>query len=72
MESTSKLRKEAMRRMTPCKGCEKRHVGCHSECEDYKKFKEHENVAANNYDLESYFIENHYKHHITSERRHKR
>ena len=23
-----------------CKGCQKRFVGCHASCEDYKKFKE--------------------------------
>lgn len=23
-----------------CKGCEKRFVGCHATCEDYKSFKE--------------------------------
>lgn len=23
----------------PCKGCENRFVGCHSECERYKTFK---------------------------------
>ena len=23
----------------PCKDCAKRHVGCHSECEDYKNAK---------------------------------
>ena len=23
-----------------CKGCEKRHVGCHSECESYIKYSE--------------------------------
>lgn len=25
---------------TPCRDCNKRHVGCHSSCEDYKKFLE--------------------------------
>ena len=24
-----------------CKGCEKRYVGCHSECEAYKAYKEY-------------------------------
>lgn len=23
-----------------CKGCQKRHIGCHSKCEDYQKEKE--------------------------------
>jgi len=23
-----------------CKGCQKRHLGCHSDCEDYKAYKE--------------------------------
>ena len=23
-----------------CKGCEDRHVGCHSECEPYQKYRE--------------------------------
>ncbi len=23
-----------------CKDCEKRHSGCHSECEEYKEFQE--------------------------------
>lgn len=22
-----------------CKGCEKRHVGCHSECPDYQEYQ---------------------------------
>ena len=22
-----------------CKGCEERHVGCHTTCEDYKQFR---------------------------------
>lgn len=31
----------------PCKNCEDRHVGCHSECDRYKKFKEeHESEKA--------------------------
>lgn len=25
--------------ITCCKGCERRHIGCHSECEDYKSQK---------------------------------
>lgn len=29
-----------------CKGCGDRKVGCHSTCEDYKKFKE-ETIAFN-------------------------
>jgi hypothetical protein len=24
----------------PCKGCEKRYMGCHSKCEDYAKMLE--------------------------------
>ena len=24
----------------PCKDCVRRHLGCHSECEDYRKMKE--------------------------------
>lgn len=28
-----------------CKNCEKRYVGCHSECEDYKSWKsEHDEL----------------------------
>ena len=23
----------------PCKKCDKRHIGCHSDCEEYKKYK---------------------------------
>lgn len=26
-------------RYRPCKDCPKRHVGCQSECEDYKRYK---------------------------------
>lgn len=26
--------------MNPCRYCERRHIGCHSECKDYKAFKE--------------------------------
>lgn len=25
---------------SPCKSCEKRTIGCHSSCEDYKKYSE--------------------------------
>ena len=25
--------------LSPCKDCEKRYVGCHSECEQYKEFR---------------------------------
>lgn len=25
---------------SPCKDCEKRYLGCHDHCEEYKKFKE--------------------------------
>lgn len=24
----------------PCKDCSERHIGCHSECEKYKSFRE--------------------------------
>lgn len=26
---------------SPCKGCEKRHLGCHSECLDYIQYSIH-------------------------------
>lgn len=26
--------------ITPCKNCEDRHMGCHSECERYAKYKQ--------------------------------
>ena len=29
--------------IAPCKDCEKRVVGCHSSCEEYKKFREFRN-----------------------------
>ena len=25
----------------PCKDCQKRHLHCHSSCEDYKKFRQY-------------------------------
>lgn len=25
--------------VSPCKGCERREVGCHSGCEDYRKWR---------------------------------
>lgn len=25
--------------IAPCKGCEKRYLGCHSKCEEYAEFK---------------------------------
>ena len=25
----------------PCQGCERREVGCHSSCEEYKEYREH-------------------------------
>ena len=27
-----------MKIVAPCKDCERRHVGCHSECDDYDKY----------------------------------
>lgn len=30
----------AQGRDAPCRDCKKRHMGCHSECEDYKAFGE--------------------------------
>ena len=24
---------------TPCKGCERREIGCHAKCKDYAEFK---------------------------------
>ena len=30
---------------SPCKGCEKRHVLCHSTCEDFAKYKEEHESA---------------------------
>lgn len=29
----------------PCKNCEDRHVGCHAECEKYRKAKEETEAA---------------------------
>ena len=30
---------------TPCQKCEKRHIGCHGSCDDYKQFcKEHDEL----------------------------
>lgn len=26
-------------KLSPCKGCERRQVGCHGECEDYQIFR---------------------------------
>ena len=30
----------AQGRDAPCRDCKKRHMGCHSECEEYKRFDE--------------------------------
>lgn len=32
------------RRICPCRGCDKRHTGCHGGCEDYASWKETENT----------------------------
>ena len=32
----------------PCKNCEKRYVGCHSKCDEYKRFKDEHDYAKNN------------------------
>lgn len=29
-----------MKNKCSCQGCDKRYVGCHAKCEDYKKFRE--------------------------------
>lgn len=31
-------------RVSPCKGCEKRELGCHDRCEEYLKYKEGRNA----------------------------
>lgn len=30
---------KAYKEISPCKGCEKRVVGCHVKCQDYNKWK---------------------------------
>jgi len=25
--------------IAPCKGCDERHIGCHSDCEKYREFR---------------------------------
>lgn len=32
---------------SPCKDCKKRHIGCHSECDDYIKFQIVHNIELN-------------------------
>lgn len=32
----------------PCADCQKRHVGCHSDCEDYKAWKSRQMSVAEN------------------------
>ncbi len=32
----------------PCKGCEKRSIECHAECEAYKKYRKENEVVRKN------------------------
>lgn len=36
-----------MNNKAPCKDCEKRHLGCHSDCKDYKEFTEYRKYISN-------------------------
>lgn len=41
----------------PCRGCEKRHLNCHSSCEEYKEFKAGFEVAAKERNANSFIYE---------------
>ena len=45
----------------PCKGCEERHVGCHSKCERYLKEKEKRNAVSEalkkEVEITNYFVQ---------------
>ena len=34
--------------ISPCKDCEKRYLGCHSGCPEYKQFKDSIDIAREN------------------------
>ena len=53
--------KYAMDMGSPCKGCERRELGCHGKCEDYKAYREdRDRMNANRYEtLENQFYNNH-------------
>ena len=36
--NTKKGKGKAMKKYSPCKGCEDRHIGCHSTCEKYAEY----------------------------------
>lgn len=38
-------REGTMKNDKPCYGCERRHIGCHAECESYKKIKAERDAA---------------------------
>lgn len=40
-----------------CYECKKRYVGCHSTCEEYKRFKEENEARKRNNDVELYVID---------------
>ncbi len=73
--ATSQEGEMPMRPKAPCKDCEKRHPGCHGECEAYAEFqKQHDEYyyevskAKGN---EFYFIETHLKTKRKYEAKHK-
>lgn len=47
---------------TPCKDCEKRHVGCHGRCEKYQEYykanQERLKQKAHDIDADQYALEN--------------
>lgn len=43
-------------KLSPCKGCERRQVGCHGDCEQYKQFRAELAKKKKQYDIVGSFI----------------
>ena len=57
-----------MHQKTACKDCEKRHVGCHATCDEYKQFKKEREEILNRMHEESSFDS--FMHDVSTLKRH--
>lgn len=56
----------------PCKGCEKRHVGCHSECVEYMEFWNEMRLKGNERRIKAeayYFTQANYERQVKEDRK---
>lgn len=41
MKKMNQMNYSKAKKIAPCKGCQDRYLGCHSECEKYKEYEEY-------------------------------